>query len=513
MARRRRNSSFRRKGIFSAGTRGRRILTWVLAFAAALVLVLIIGGYRLLSWLQSDSFRQQLAGIICNKAQAAEVSLTENLQINDDRVSLPGIGLKRADILQLAAAERVVATINRGDLLSRRLNISKLTMETATLRLDSAYLSTPLPPVREEEGGIWGRFTPDTFNLESFECTDADTELKLHGQTYSLTGCSISAAPIAKHNKREWQVNIENGRLHTPLSYLLNCSIKSATLLYTPTTTMLSECRMMLTPGELRMKGSCQNKNKQWYLDLKANKANVARLLSEDWKKRLTGELYGELKLTGTGERLKEASGNISLREGVLEGLPVLSQIDLGGTRPYRSIELEKAECRVSYPFSQSRHNIRNAWLFDRIDIRARDGILLVKGHVIVGSDGKLRGTLTIGVPEHIIAGLSAVHAEATERIFNAQGESGYKWLNLNLSGTVDAPQEDLSARLSAILTSTAIDTAGKTVRSATRTATELMNSLFASPRKQSEEAPTEEQTAQPTPSGISPTDVLDIIF
>ncbi|MBQ2379943.1 MAG: hypothetical protein II295_06070 [Akkermansia sp.] len=520
MARRKRNTFFRRKGMFSPGTRGRKILLWVLAIIALLTLLLIIGFYQLLSWLQGDSFRKQLESTLGNKAQATELSIPHNLGLEGDVISLPAFRLSRNDALNLVSADTIKATIDRRQLYSRHLLVKKLTVEDATLRIKADSADAELPAIVESDKGFLSRFAPESAELQMFECADTDTEFTLNGATYSIAGCSVKAAPI-RRGASDWQLTIENGRVNTPLSYLQSCSIKSATLLYTPKSTSLSECRFMLTPGELRAKGSYQNKTGQWYLDLKANKANVARLLNEDWKKRLTGELYGELKLVGTKGNIREAGGNISLRQGMLEGLPVLSSLSWDNTRPYRSLPLEKAECRVSYPFTQQQHNIRNAWLFDNIDMRAANGLLRVKGHVIIAPDHSLRGTLTVGLPEHIADKLSAVHKEAADQLFNASGDAGFRWLNINLSGTLDAPQEDLTARISAIMTSNLTGAAINAADKAGKTISDVIGGLLggaaatgaADAAEDTEaDAPTDTPAPRPdrTPSAV---DVLDFIF
>ncbi len=512
MGKRRRNTFFRRKG--APGSKGRKILIGLLAGAAVLGLLVALGAFQLLNWLQGDAFRRQLEQTIADKAQASEVHIPGNLNIDDELLSLPGLDLRRVDALQHAELKRIAATIDRSKLYSRILCIRKLSVEEATLQLDTAALGTPLPPARQEDAGFWSRFTPTSAILHAFECSDADIGLKLDGDTYNLSGCNITAAPLHPTRMEEWQLTTENGRLHTPLPYLQNCSIKTATLLYTPKSTILSECRFMLSPGELRAKGSYHNTNGLWHLEIKANKANVERILSEDWKKRLSGELYGELKLNGSRNNLREAAGSLSLQQGLLEGLPILSKIPVGNTLPYRSLELEKAECRLSYPFSLPRYNIRKAWLFDNIDVRARGGLLRVKGHVIVAEGGALRGTLTIGLPESVAAPLAKLHPTAASQLFNASGEAGFRWLNINLSGTTTAPQEDLTVRLGAILSAAAPEAALNATGKAAEAVGGLIDSLFsggnAPQAADSEEAPDAPTPAAPLPSA---TDVLDLLF
>ncbi|MBR3925598.1 MAG: hypothetical protein IKJ58_02420 [Akkermansia sp.] len=492
----------------------RKLLPWLLILLLIAILLPIIGSYHLLSWLQGDSFRERLTDTLANKAQAAEVAIPENLQINNERLSLPAATLRRADILQQVTARRIVADITRGRLFHRELLINKLTVEDASVRLDTAALDAPLPPVRDIENGIWRRFIPERFILNNFECTDADIELIRAGSSYSLTGCKITAAPTTRGNMSEWQVTLENGRVHTPLSYLQTCSIKNATLLFNPRAIILSDCSFMLTPGEMRLKGSYLMRNREWYQELRVNKANVERLLNNDWRRHISGELFGEAKFTGTGDNLHEARGTLSLQKGELEELPILSELTIADTRPYRTIAMEKAECNFSFPYSNTAHNIDRAWLFDRIDVRAAEDTIRVRGHVIIGQDRSLRGTLTVGIRESTLASISSIPPQFIENLFTAQGEAGYRWVNINLSGTTDNPQEDLSARVRALLIASVPEAAANTTAGVARTATGLLGTLFSTPNQEKEPENDSDSTEETPPAPLpSASGILDIIF
>lgn len=509
--RRRRTAQEQRKKRRNTGSR-RKWLTVLALVALFLLLSPFVIRYQLLNWLQGSAFREQLSETITNKAQAQEVSIPENLRIDDERVSLPAVTLRRNDIVQMATGSRIVADIEKNKLYDRELYIRKLTMEEGLLRLDTAAIGAALPPIKEDEDGLLARLAPQKVQLKAFECTDADVELTMAEKLYSLAGCRITAEPVGKSRKNEWHITLENGRVHTPLSYLRSSSVKVATILCDRDSISLTECRLVLTPGELRAKGAYSLQNNQWHLNLRANKANVERLLNEDWKKRLSGELYGTLKINGKGSEIKEATGSISLQQGVLEGLPILSQLTLVNSTPYRTINLEKAECRVRYPYSQPRHNIKAAWCFDNIDIRATEGSLLIKGHVIICPDGALHGTLTVGLPDNVVDVLAQQAPTVVEQIFNAQGAPGYRWFNINLSGTTEAPREDLSARLKTILATAAPQAALDMAGSAARSAGEIFGGLLApgtTPANGDEEQP----DSPPSGRAPSPTDILDIIF
>lgn len=491
--------------LFSSHGRGaKKPLAKRLIIAGAAVLILLIalliaGYYQLMAYLQGDSFRQSLADQARQALRAEQLEILSNLSIKSSRVAVDGIQLAKAGGIEQARASRISADINRTALLSRKLHLRKLSMEEASITCHSgtsgaapATQSEPAtrkskaarPSKAEASAVALAPISKNPIQLDLFECKDTDAHLIHHGRMFQLLGANISATPAPRIGTGAWQINAENARFHTPFTYLRDSSIKSATVVCHGSNLDLTECRIMLTPGEMRTKAHYDLKRQRWTADLQVNKGDVRRILNEDWKRRLSGELYGRMVLTGSNSGVATASGNLSLQNGILEGLPFLSQIPVGNTYPYRSVELDKGECQILYPYNSAQ--LENAWLFDKISLGAKGGLLLVHGHIIVGEGGRLGGTLTIGVPEHIIESMPISQSELSEKLFTADGEEeGYMWVNMNLSGTVDSPKEDLSIRIATLIGANLGDIAVK------GTASMLLNTLLknTSPARPAESA------------------------
>ncbi len=493
--------------------KARRILLWVLAAFGLLTLLGLLGYQQLLSYLQGEDFRRLMEEKACNKGQAESVVLEDSLHINGNRLSLAGIRAERRGLLNAAEARHISAEIDRGALFDRELLFTRLNIEEASLTLDADKLAEELPPVRESEKGFWSRFLPDHARVQAVSCKEFTTRLNILGKGYELASCRLSATPAPRQGKDAWEFGIEGGRLHTPLPYLRDSSIKSATFSLGGKRIALSQARLMLSPGELILNAQYERKAKQWSADLRVNKADVGRLLSSDWKKRLSGELYARLDIAGKGSKPRKADGTLALQQACLEALPILSDIELDGTYPYRSLSLEKATCNLSFPYADKARNIRRAWRFDNIDLRAQDGLLRVRGHVIIDEDGALGGTLVIGLPTSVVQKALPMHSLLADKLFTATGEEGYEWLNLNLSGTLDNPQEDLTVRLKTLLA----DAIPEAARQATDTVGELLGKLMpggtkadakpADKAKDEPAAPTAEPSSTPakpvTPGGL----------
>ncbi len=526
MARHGKGKLFSSHGRGAKKTLAKRLIIVGAAVLSLLIALLIAGYYQLLAYLQGDSFRQNLEAQARQHLHAEQLEILSNLSIRSSRIAIDGIQLSKASGIEQARASRISADINRTALLSRKLHLRKLSMEEASITCRSG-ISTTLPAAQAEPASRKSKaarpakaeastvalapISKNPIQLDLFECKDTDAHLIHNGRMFQLLGANISATPAPRIGTGAWQLNAENARFHTPFAYLRDSSIKSATVVYHGSNLDLTECRIMLTPGEMRTKAHYDLKRQRWTADLQVNKGDVRRILNEDWKRRLSGELYGRMVLTGNHTGVATASGNLSLQNGILEGLPFLSQIPLGNTYPYRSVELDKGECQILYPYNSPQ--LENAWLFDKISLSAKGGLLLVHGHIIVGEGGRLGGTLTIGVPEHIVESMPISQSELSEKLFTADGEEeGYLWVNMNLSGTIDSPKEDLSIRIATLIGANLGDIAVK------GTASMLLNTLLknTSPARPAESVVDEDEleddsdTTSPAPAPSPIKDAAD---
>lgn len=489
--------------------RFRRICITAVLVVVGLLALLIVGYSQLMSYLQGDSFRQRMADGIRSASGAADVSIASNLSISGSRVSVEGASAAGMHSIREASASRISAEIDRTALLGRRLHIRKVSVEEASLLLSTGRKASqgadkapapakgrtkanpqpPAPAPRKSALSLKG------IEFDLFECQDADLKLEHNAGTYQLLGANITAKPAPRLGTGAWQIHAENARLHTPFPYLRESSIKSSTIVYHRDKVDVTDCRIMLTPGEMRLKAHYDLNKLRWSADMQINKGNVHRILNDDWKKRFSGELYGRLALSGKGSETTTGTGAFSVQNGVLEGLPFLSRIPVGNTYPYRSIELEKADCQIIFPYDSEK--IKKAWLFDKINLRSRDGSSLVRGHVLIGTDRRLGGTLTIGVPRSIMVALPFAPEELTSKFFTATGDDeDYLWVNMNLSGTLDQPQEDLSIRIATITG----NNLGQLLKEIPKVNASSLFDILLKQKKQQKEEVNESDTPAPAP-------------
>lgn len=521
MSRRAKNRLFNSKNATAKALLMRRLLLWSGIGAIAFILLLIIAWYQVLAYLQSGSFRHVLEQHMETATGAQDVNIRENIHIDGERISEEEIRIQGLPHVEEATIARLSMEIDRGAILDRQLHVKKLLMEEASLSFyteekkpslaivgAAPKKATPSPtpsttkvvapakkaapaapkhqakPEKQESA-----FSIRDYRLEHVECSDLNIKYRHGKKEYSLSGSSVKATPISGSKNKHWQIHLENGRVHLPFSFLRDAGIHNAYLTYNGRSVDMSECRFMLTPGEMRVKAHYNCESGNWRANLQINKSDIDHLLKNDWKKRISGELFGKASLNGTKDGITHMDGVFSLRQGVLEGLPFLSEIRIGNTQPYRTIRLSKSDCRVSFPYNNKHRNLTNAWLIDKIDVRAENGQLRILGHVIIAEDQTLGGTLTFGVPQSTLSVLP-IPESIIEDLFNAKGDAGYVWVNMNLSGTLEHPEEDLSVRLTTILQSALPEAAGKVASS-------ILQNLFHVPTP-AEETSDEEKEETP---------------
>ncbi len=481
MARRKRGDFLSKQPGTSGGTFSRRVLIWI-AVILGVLLVLSIGAYLyLLTWLQGDSCRTLIESRIREATHARQVTVPEPLQVDGTNLTLPQISISRAGYFDELRVNKLHVGVDRSALFKRILRTRQFSAEELRLVLraggstpaalavpaDSAAPTEQTPPPQAAPHTETGSTTEDgttgsvahhsgffkDIQVRSFEALYADTSINFGEQFVALKGYRLIAQPSPASGRGAWTVNIENGQVVTPFWWLNECGVKSANLRVTGDEVRLTSCNLLATPGSARANGQFSTSTGKWEAHTHIKQVALSRFLRADWKKKITGTLDGELAFSGQAGQAWQAAGKLEVENGIIEALPVLSEVKIGHSYPYRSIHIEKATCDLSFPYSEPGHNIRDAWLWDNIDIRSKDGTLLVRGHVITGQDGSLSGMLKIGIPAQYIALVGLGNSPWAQQLFIGQaGKDEYLWLHVNLSGTLEEPHEDLSARLETVL-------------------------------------------------------------
>ncbi len=530
---------FRKASKTAAGKRKRKILIWAACCVGIILALIPLSYFWLLSWLQGDGFRSTLEETLSNKLKA-DITLPAPLQIDGDTVNLRAAAWESKDFLKKAEAKGICTQINRSELWDRRLHATLVSLNELSVNMDTK--KETLKNYAAEEDGFFSNFTPLSYEADRVECSNTAATLtfrrsdpKKKPNRYTLKGSSFTATPITG-KENAWQVRLRNGTLTTSHSYLAKSSIRQALLSYANDTVTLTECQLALTKGNMDATGSFHTKNKVWHLNIGVGNADVERLLSESWQEILTGEFSGNLKMAGKRRKIHTADGTFSLRKGRFRALSFVMRYMSSDERAdyalripgqqaatdylentFKLIEINTADCDIRFPHTDKARNIADAWLFDNINIRTKNDEVRVQGHVILEQDNKMHGAIRIGINEKNIneflelttEPFRSVISACIPRLFNATGDEGFRWININLSGTGDEPRQDFSVRVQEIIRGLGpellLDKAADTVKSG-------LNLLPGMDRDETP-APETEQTEQKRPGSKSLIDTADDII
>jgi hypothetical protein len=189
-----------------------------------------------------------------------------------------------------------------------------------------------------------------------------------------------------------------------------------------------------------------------------------------DWRKRLDGNLYGDVHVRSpmpmTGA--PDLEGSLSLTQGRLEALPVLDQIaTFTRSQQFRTLALSTAS--GDFKRKGDKLEVTNF-------IAESKGLIRIEGAFTV-QNSLMDGTFQVGVTPGSLQWLPGSQG----KVFTASRE-GYLWTSMRLTGPVDSPTEDLTPRLVAAAQGAIIEGVEKTIKDPAGTVLDTVKSLLSPP-------------------------------
>lgn len=250
-----------------------------------------------------------------------------------------------------------------------------------------------------------------------------------------MTGVAVRTTEV----EGGWKLEGDGGELRVPIS-IPAFQLTSARAVYKEAEKVLfiQDAKARIGGGDVQATGEFNPKTLA-DLQLEVNDVDAAEVLPPDWRARLHGKINGEARLKlpigrGGGDRLV-LTGKVSLKQGVLEALPVLQKIaEYTKTDGIRHLSLDKLTGDFEYDRGVRTVKVTNMVLDNQY--------LRVKGSFTV-KDDQLDGMLSLGLSPGALRWIPG----AQEKVFTEQRE-GFVWAPVRLAGTTSAPREDLSSRL-----------------------------------------------------------------
>lgn len=231
-----------------------------------------------------------------------------------------------------------------------------------------------------------------------------------------------------------YEAKIKGGIVRLPNSKLSELHLSQARLKYQASRVSLVYAHAAIPGGgNIQAAGEWDTGSSGFSLEGDASDFKCDDVFSEDWAKRLTGDVASNFIVDNRANKLS-ASGKMTITNGSLTALPVLDALAAyADTARFRTLSLSEAHTEWR-------------WTKDEIVLNqlvlTSDGLMRLEGRLVIRGQ-ELDGIFRLGLVPNAIAAIPG----AESGVFTA-GDHGLMWTPLRISGTLANPEEDLTARL-----------------------------------------------------------------
>lgn len=423
---------------------GSRVLKWVLVSGCLLLVLLFIGLFALKSWIEnyrnSQAFRDWLAGKIATTLKS-DVDLAalkwESGSVYADGFRARGYEDASHAKLEIDGLRAHFGGAENGAWQVPEATANRMNLEFSPDRIAGNFGADAGDLVVESNAGPeapeWlKKYLPTEFDIGTIRVDSANLNVldDTSKETFALRSVRTELQPTSGGG---WEIAGQGGDLF--IVDQPDFDIERFRVRWQGEDVFVNDAEVnVFDNARLSGKGVVAlTPGTPIDLDLLVSNLDVKKVVGPDWEPKISGTVRGDIKLEGPVSALKQ-SGTLHLDDGLLTNLPVLKKIG----------DYTKSERFQRLSLNEARGTFR------------RIGDRLVITDIAVQSDGlsRLEGTLTI--EGDLIAGEFRVGVTpgtlrwipGAERKVFVTSSNGFLWTDMNVTGTLDAPKEDLSARL-----------------------------------------------------------------
>lgn len=421
-------------------------LKWVLIGGGLLLVTLVIGllfaKSMLNGWLRGEGFGNWL------NARASQV-LRSDVSLGDLKWDGSEVFTKRIEALgreEAGFSELVLDGVRAraGGIEDKALRVPEVAVNRLELKFSPkrraaapTAVPTSLKEVPSAAGGPalpgWlSAYLPDRVEVEEIEIATARVSVeKAGGEVFLLNGVGATLRPDFRTGF--WEIEGRGGSFTLPTQPEL--ALKELGLRWRGGDLFVDRCALgVFKDGHIDGKGEIGlGSPGRFDLELDFSRVNVDDVLGGEWRDRLAGTIRGPVRITGAPGALVY-EGTMHLDEGVIEAMPVLKRISQY-TRTERFERLVLNQAQADFKRNGDRLELRNL-------ILQSDGLVRVEGEADLEGE-QIAGEFQVGVTPGTMRWIPG----AERLVFNEE-RAGFLWAPMKLSGSLDAPTEDLSARL-----------------------------------------------------------------
>ncbi|NOX99800.1 MAG: AsmA-like C-terminal region-containing protein [Verrucomicrobia bacterium] len=423
-------------------------LKWALVAGGLLAIFVFVGVFvvylQVQSYLKSDAFRDHLIS-------AAEDSLHAEIELNQLRWD--GSTVYADGWRARGKAQAKFSSMNMDGLRALfngtknsawqvpEIRINQLSVDFSDKRLPAATTSMPsdnssTTPVSGVPGWL-KKWIPEKaeIGIVVIDASNLTFHDKQGKQQLAFTSVETKSRPMTAPGT--WEIDARNGQLS--VRDLPVMSIREIETRWNHDEIFINRAELSFyDDAELSGTGDIKlGKSPELNLDLELANLDTKKILSAKWRNQISGSLHGDILVSGSpksGGSLN-IKGKLRLKDGVIEGLPMLNLIaDYTKMQRFKRLALHKAS--ADFVIKGNRIEVSNL-------ILQSDGLTRLEGSFVIQDRQILNGQFLLGVTPGTLRWIPG----AEQKVFT-NSKNGFLWTPLEITGTLDAPQENLSARL-----------------------------------------------------------------
>lgn len=417
--------------------------------AVVLVIVLVAGAAWIRGFLRSEDFRR----LVDDKTGAALRSETvyEPFRWSGSSVfsdSLQGKGLAGSPV-QTFRADQLRAEVNWRAIFDGAWRVDEINVGyfEGTFRQPVRVESAPTTPAPTASPTGLRKYLPQRFELGTLQVAQARLGFL---DSQGVEALSVKDSTLKLHPEGAgWVINGQRGTLLVrdlpPLAIdSFRSRLQKEAFFLTDAQLRLGDTGKVTASGEFA--GNSQ-------MEVEWQQVKIEPFLPEKWRSHISGFLSGTsvIKWPAVGMSAATATGKFELKEGLIQGVPVFDQIaSFTGAPQFRRMPLQQMTGDFTWA--------GGTWTFTNV-IAESKGLLRVEGNCVVMGDGRLNSEWRVGVTPQTLQWLPG----SRERVFTV-AENGYLWTTVKVTGTLQNPVEDLSARLAVAMGNEVIEQGTKVI-------------------------------------------------
>ncbi|PQJ29724.1 hypothetical protein [Rubritalea profundi] len=405
---------------------------WALGAVTLLLIASVVGYQMVIQFLHSDGFREKVSTKVSGEL-GVPVELGEltwsGLHLDNESVTASSQGA-----IEKIEANQISLNVDTDYIKRDVWKISDVVVQTASLELDLRKEFTKIDIPQAKKSWL-EEMLPAKAELLDASVVRADAKIITKGGAYVVEGTQIDLTKEDFGYKAE----LTKGMLKLPFPILNEAELKTASLRLMEQRVVVDRASFdVFGSGKLGLDGQVElgapTPNYSFFGILSGLKC--ADIVDEDWRQKLSGDVEAKFTVKPKGGNEPEFNGSIKIIDGQLTALPVLDTIAAYTViRDFKRLRFSEFSCDF-YRFGELLR-ISNIYVHC-------DGLMRIEGKLDMNGD-RLSGRFNVGLNPGTLSHIPG----AEDKVF-LPGKEGMHWAVVNIGGTVDAIEEDLTDRIKA---------------------------------------------------------------